>query len=69
MKIPLIVSPLLGTVFNKNPVIGGKIRIPSLMTACRYSSLRASASVIGFEICEVEISDSNFERTWGLVTI
>lgn len=47
---PLITSPPGFTILASRPVMGGWMRRPSLMTACRYGILRASAEVTGEEI-------------------
>lgn len=70
-KWPLIVSPPGGTTFDMRPVTGGKIRKPSLITACRYGNALASESWIGDDIEQeveaLEISARSLERTCGLV--
>jgi hypothetical protein len=46
MKIPFTISPSGGESLGIWPVPRGKIQRPSRMTACKYSSSRASESLI-----------------------
>lgn len=62
-------SPPGGTVFDMNPVTGGKIRIPSRITAWRYGSLRASESVIGLEMLAERSSERRAASTRGNVAM
>lgn len=64
-NFPSIMSPSGGTSLDKSPGIGGKIRRPSLMTACRYGRFRASESLIGDEILALENSARSFAAVRG----